>query len=73
MNEKDEQKKKRMKSLNSMEEKVALQLQKINNASHETKVRFLKTIPKVELHVHLEGTFEPEMVHLFRSRNKLEM
>ena len=72
MNEKDEQKKKRIKSLNSMEEKVALQLQKISNASHETKVRFLKTIPKVELHVHLEGTFEPEMVHLFRSRNKLE-
>ena len=34
---------------------------------------FIKLIPKVELHVHLEGTLEPELKFLLAERNNLEL
>ena len=33
--------------------------------------RFIRWAPKVELHVHVEGTLEPEMMMRFASRNGL--
>jgi adenosine deaminase len=34
---------------------------------------FIRSIPKCELHVHLEGTLEPSQARMFASRNKLEI
>eukprot|EP00029_Vermamoeba_vermiformis_P000205 TRINITY_DN10224_c0_g1_i2.p1 TRINITY_DN10224_c0_g1~~TRINITY_DN10224_c0_g1_i2.p1 ORF type:complete len:195 (-),score=5.52 TRINITY_DN10224_c0_g1_i2:526-1110(-) len=33
--------------------------------------KFIRAIPKVELHVHLEGTLEPEMLFKFAERNNI--
>ena len=33
----------------------------------------MSTIPKVELHVHLEGTAPPELVRRIAARNGLEL
>ena len=33
--------------------------------------RFINEIPKAELHVHIEGTFEPELMFEIAKRNEL--
>lgn len=33
--------------------------------------RFIAGLPKVELHVHIEGTFEPELMLAIAARNGL--
>src|SRR5690606_7658918 len=35
--------------------------------------KFIQQIPKVELHVHLEGTIEPEMLFTLAQRNKIDL
>lgn len=34
---------------------------------------FIKDIPKIELHLHIEGTFEPELMFRIADRNKLKI
>jgi len=34
---------------------------------------FIKNIPKAELHVHIEGTFEPELMFEIADRNKMKL
>jgi adenosine deaminase len=35
--------------------------------------RLYKKIPKAELHLHIEGTFEPELMFEIAQRNKVEI
>ncbi len=35
--------------------------------------RYIQTIPKAELHVHIEGTFEPELMFKIANRNGIEL
>ena len=35
--------------------------------------RFVRDLPKAELHVHIEGTLEPEMVFALADRNSVEL
>jgi adenosine deaminase len=35
--------------------------------------QFIRTVPKAELHVHLEGTLEPEMLFLLAERNGIAL
>jgi adenosine deaminase len=34
---------------------------------------FIRGLPKCELHVHIEGTLEPEMKFLFAARNGVKL
>ena len=34
---------------------------------------YIKKIPKAELHLHIEGTFEPELMFEIAQRNKVEI
>ena len=34
---------------------------------------FIKKIPKAELHVHIEGTFEPELIFKIAKRNSIHL
>ena len=34
---------------------------------------FIKNLPKAELHVHIEGTLEPEMMFEFAKRNNVKL
>lgn len=34
---------------------------------------YLKNIPKAELHVHIEGTLEPELLFKLAERNKIAL
>ena len=38
-----------------------------------TLKNFIKTIPKAELHLHIEGTFEPELMFKIAKRNNLKI
>jgi len=39
----------------------------------ETLVRFIKAMPKAELHLHIEGTLEPEMMMALAHRNNIQL
>lgn len=39
----------------------------------ETTTSFIKGIPKAELHVHIEGTFEPELMFAIARRNNVKL
>lgn len=38
-----------------------------------TLEKFIKNIPKAELHLHIEGTFEPELMFKIAKRNKIKI
>ena len=35
--------------------------------------KFINGIPKAELHVHIEGTFEPELMFKIAQRNNIKI
>ena len=35
--------------------------------------KFIKNLPKAELHLHIEGTFEPELMFEIAKRNKIDI
>lgn len=35
--------------------------------------KFIEELPKSELHVHIEGTFEPELILAIAERNKIKL
>lgn len=41
--------------------------------SHLTIEDFIKGLPKAELHLHIEGSFEPELMFKIAQRNKIEI
>ena len=42
-----------------------------DHTPHTELRRWLKTLPKAELHLHIEGTLEPEMMFEFAGRNRV--
>lgn len=44
-----------------------------NDKNSNSIVEFIKGIPKAELHLHIEGTFEPELMFEIARRNGLEI
>lgn len=38
-----------------------------------TQIDLIKKIPKAELHLHIEGTFEPELLFSIAQRNKIQL
>tara|TARA_B100000029_G_scaffold40371_1_gene37719 strand:- start:159 stop:314 length:156 start_codon:yes stop_codon:yes gene_type:complete len=36
-------------------------------------LEFIKKSPKAELHLHIEGTLEPEQMFLFSKRNNVQI
>ena len=40
---------------------------------HENLKRYIELIPKAELHVHIEGTFEPELILEIARRNRVSL
>ena len=38
-----------------------------------SKVAFIEGLPKAELHIHIEGTLEPEMMFEFAARNDVDL
>ena len=43
-------------------------------ADEQRKLRcYIETIPKAELHVHIEGTLEPELMFKIAERNKITL
>jgi len=43
------------------------------NHNKENMKRFIEGIPKAELHLHIEGTFEPELMFIIAKRNKVKI
>ena len=38
-----------------------------------TAAEYIKKVPKAELHLHIEGSFEPELMFEIARRNKIEI
>ena len=45
----------------------------VNSALDSTLLSFIQAIPKAELHVHIEGTFEPELMFEIAKRNSIKL
>ena len=38
-----------------------------------TPIEYIKSVPKVELHLHIEGSFEPELMFEIAKRNNIKI
>ena len=52
---------------------IQLDLTLLSRASDLAEDTFLKQLPKGELHLHLEGSLEPELMFQLAERNKVEL
>src|SRR5215208_5872806 len=41
--------------------------------SHETSKTFIQGMPKAELHIHIEGSLEPELMFALAERNRVAL
>ena len=41
--------------------------------SHETSKTFIQDMPKAELHIHIEGSLEPELMFALAERNRVAL
>ena len=41
--------------------------------SHETSKAFIQDMPKAELHIHIEGSLEPELMFALAERNRVAL
>jgi len=39
----------------------------------ENLVKYIEGLPKAELHLHIEGSFEPELMFRIAERNNIEL
>jgi adenosine deaminase len=38
-----------------------------------SQLELIRALPKAELHVHIEGTFEPELMFAIAQRNQIDI
>jgi adenosine deaminase len=43
------------------------------NLSHETSKTYIQDMPKAELHIHIEGSLEPELMFALAERNRVAL
>ena len=45
----------------------------VGSGTPEDRTRFIHQLPKAELHLHIEGTLEPEMMMALATRNGISL
>eukprot|EP01029_Cantina_marsupialis_P028711 TRINITY_DN777911_c0_g1_i1.p1 TRINITY_DN777911_c0_g1~~TRINITY_DN777911_c0_g1_i1.p1 ORF type:complete len:374 (-),score=123.76 TRINITY_DN777911_c0_g1_i1:163-1284(-) len=61
------------KFFNKSEEETKPKVKAIDESKVKETMRILKCVPKAELHLHIEGTFEPELMFQIARRNGVKL